>query len=355
MSDLAQQHSESAVQLDHSLHIDNIVLDCPHNPIDPLGQVLKMPTLRYWSNDSLANKEGYTLLLIHCIGLHKETWTPLAEGIFRVQEGKSPHRRVREAWAFDWPSHGEAAEMNRALLANPLRKETACSVSEWGDHIAAFVRSDMAERRLVAIAHCGGCGAAMNSLKSFPLKSLPYTAVILIEPTITTRELYAIHRAPSKAKFVAATLRLPEQWPSRDAVMAAFLSWHARSEHWDLRVWKAYFDHAFNHRADGTVTIRCKRWVEGASFLDIEPYFSALSQIERVSGLLPIHYIWGTETFLPPEMQHAIVDSSKGRVAASITRVPGGGHCTPHERPDGVVDSICAVLDSPTGTVRSRL
>ncbi|KAJ7442107.1 hypothetical protein B0H11DRAFT_1915892 [Mycena galericulata] len=78
-----------------------------------------MPAKRYYTSESASNDKGFSLLFAHCIG------SPMR------------HRRVREGWAFDWQNHGDAAMLNRELVAStqqmvPLRNLSA----PWGTNPA---------------------------------------------------------------------------------------------------------------------------------------------------------------------------------------------------------------------------
>jgi len=61
----------------------------------------------------------------------KETWEPTIERIFEVQNGKSvtdARNRIREAWSFDWQSHGDAAVLNKIALETEYASDGVC---EW--------------------------------------------------------------------------------------------------------------------------------------------------------------------------------------------------------------------------------
>lgn len=89
-------------------------------------------------------KDGLTLLFFHCIGgrmslslsdfastsysvavADKEQWEPVIAYLFDRQQKLNPgQHRIREAWAFDWPTHGDAAVLNRELLGK--RTDSVC-------------------------------------------------------------------------------------------------------------------------------------------------------------------------------------------------------------------------------------
>lgn len=106
----------------------------------------------------------------------KEQWEPIIEQTFQLQQGKARHQRVREAWSFDWQSHGDAAVLNRELLETN-RADGVCAsllcvsafwvylyfvlaAYEWAEAISTFVRSPrMQGRRIVGVGHSAGAGA----------------------------------------------------------------------------------------------------------------------------------------------------------------------------------------------------
>jgi pimeloyl-ACP methyl ester carboxylesterase len=49
-----------------------------------------------------------TLLLVHGLGFHKETWEPTLERL--VDRCRNSPVRFREAWAIDCPSHGDSGK-----------------------------------------------------------------------------------------------------------------------------------------------------------------------------------------------------------------------------------------------------
>lgn len=55
----------------------------------------------------------------------KELWEPVVARLFQhVQSDTLERYKVREAWSFDWPTHGEAAVINRPLLQD--RADCVC-------------------------------------------------------------------------------------------------------------------------------------------------------------------------------------------------------------------------------------
>ncbi|KAJ7615865.1 Alpha/Beta hydrolase protein, partial [Roridomyces roridus] len=347
------------------LHTTSVVFDCPPSHHDRYGRTLKMTANRYETLDSSSSYEGVTLLFAHCIGSHKEQWEPAIQHVFRLQQSKPRHQRIREAWTFDWQSHGDAATLNREALGEtremgvcesllvfpsssfPLHSELIFfqAAYEWADSIAAFVRSpQMRGKRMVAVGHSAGTGAMMMSLRGNPLSSLPYSAMVLIEPFLATREMYLRHAAEDTPAAVAATMLRRTQWPSRSEAHA-WLSQRAPWRRWDARVLRIYVKHGLRETDDGTVELKCDRRQEAMAYPDVEPHFDAVGEIKRVCRTVPIHLVWATRSDLVPKaIQDALSDASKGRFVASITRVEGR-HLLVQEAPDRIAEAICAAVN----------
>jgi len=67
-------------------------------------------------------EDGYTLVCMHAVGLHKETWQAVARhllsSITKDSVGR-PHylgHIIREIYAIECPNHGESALVNKEIL-----------------------------------------------------------------------------------------------------------------------------------------------------------------------------------------------------------------------------------------------
>lgn len=48
--------------------------------------------------------------------IDKEHWEPTLERLFELDDQNKNATRILEAWSLDYPSHGEAAELNEKVL-----------------------------------------------------------------------------------------------------------------------------------------------------------------------------------------------------------------------------------------------
>jgi len=342
-----------------ALQIKPFVFDSPPRK-GISGAGLKLTAKRYTVRNSADNVDGLTLLFAHCIGSHKEQWEPTIQRIFHDQQSKDTHLRIREAWSFDWQNHGDAAVLNQDVLKS---RPEGVSVYEWAPAIAVFVRSPyMKGHRIVPLGHSAGAGAMMLTTKEFPVSELPYVSLILVEPTMVSKELYEAHIDDRNATMdftVGATTVRRDAWPSREEAFK-WLSKRFPWQVWDPRVVRLLTEYGLQDAPSppGGVILKCDRRQEAISYPDIEGHFEATTQMGYVCHALPIHIIWGSqEHFVPDYIQDSLSDVSQGRVAASVARVDGAAHMVVQEKPERLAQSICDALDSIRfyPSTRSRL
>ncbi|KAG6900581.1 hypothetical protein C0993_008298 [Termitomyces sp. T159_Od127] len=132
-----------------ALHIDSFTFHVA-------GADLKSTAKRYTSR--FGSRGGLTLLFTHCVGSHKEQWEPTIEQIFHLQQRKDQRDRIREAWAFDWQSHGDAAVINARALDS---RRDAVSPVEWALALETFIKSHLRGHRIVALGHSAGTSAML--------------------------------------------------------------------------------------------------------------------------------------------------------------------------------------------------
>ncbi|KAJ7253912.1 Alpha/beta hydrolase family-domain-containing protein [Mycena rebaudengoi] len=321
-----------------TLAIDSVVFMCPQDEQSAPGNFLKMTAKRYTSSDYPADIRGLTLIFAHGVGGCKEQWEPMLGDLFRLQHSKAPHQRIYEAWAVDRQNHGDAALLNKGELSTS--RPDGVSSYEWADAIAAFARSSrMRGKRLVAVSHSAGALALVGSTRAMNLSAIPYTAFVLIEPTIVSADDFTGH--------IEKTTRRDE-WPSREVAhqwMKARYPWKV----WDPRMLKALIDHGLTETSDSKVTPKCSKQQESNCYPDTFAHFDSMNQITRIWRTVPVHIIWGTrnDELIPESARGSVSDPSQGRGAASITRMKGG-HMLLQESPHYLALTVSQVLERIT-------
>ncbi|KAJ3739650.1 Alpha/beta hydrolase fold-1 [Lentinula detonsa] len=319
-----------------------------------------MTAKRYTLGFSGDNTFGLTLLFAHGVGSHKEQWEPTIERIFLTQAAKDRHQQIREAWSFDWQNHGDTALVNEKALKD---RPEGVSIYVWASAITDFVRSPrMAGHRIVPLGHSAGAGAMMLTMRSFPLSRLPYVSLILVEPTMITREMFEAHfddRIRSMEMLVGATEVRRDVWPDREEAFR-WLSRRFPFRTWDPRVVRLLVEYGLYQKSPESkaVTLKCDRKQEAISYPDVDGHFEATTELARVCHTLPVHVIWGTSNdMFPGYFQESLNDATQGRIVASASRVHGAGHLVMQEKPDHLALKICEALDTISSylSLRSRL
>jgi hypothetical protein len=171
-------------------------------------------------------------------------------------ENKSRH--IREVWAFDWQSHGDSAVLNQHLLSE--RQYGICEFVYFHYHLTMTEKKNSSVRMgcsldiLPSITSCKrpsyccyrtfsrgrsdvcitpnaplpcvlSARTSILTTKEIPLHELPYCAIILVEPSLVTRELFDAHIEDRLALMdlsVAATSARRDTWKSRGEAFRYF-------------------------------------------------------------------------------------------------------------------------------------
>ncbi|KAI8969894.1 alpha/beta-hydrolase [Trametes punicea] len=307
---------------------------------------LRFVAQRYTPETS--NTAGVTLLFFHCAGSHKESWEPTIEHILSAKSRPvNGAALVREAWSFEMQNHGQSAVINDAAL------ETI-AVEEYADGVKHFVATGVLDgHKLVGIGHSLGATALLLTSVPDGLPVVPYSAILLVESTIITREAYNAHREEREAVLVNLSKAISKRrhiWNSREEAMRYFqerLPWST----WHPRVLELYVQHGLREIDDPCgsegktkVTLCCKKEQERATYLHNEPHFAAVDVVRYLPLSFPIHFILGGVIDLVPDYIHESVTSL--RKVAPVQRVPDAGHFVVQQNPEGLA---AAIVETITG------
>ncbi|KAF7982913.1 hypothetical protein HWV62_25186 [Athelia sp. TMB] len=350
-----------------AMDIEPLVFDVPPSKDNRPG--LKLCAKRYTTAQSVGETEGLTLLFTHCISSHKEVWEPVIERLFQLQQTTPKARRVREAYSFDWQTHGAAGILNQEALKSRPEGVTGY---EWAAAIAAFVKAyHLDARKTAAIGHSVGAGILICSTVYFP--STPYSSFVLVEPTIVSEQMYNDHIDAHRfvdEMVISNTLKRRDVWDDK-TVALKWLSTKSPWKYWDPRALELYSLHGLHPVGDGpSVTLSCAKAQEARAWAHNEPHpepgkpprstpKDAAELFKSLCKQSPIHLVPTNESSYSPAspvyIQEALTDESQGRVAASVTKVEGAGHFVVQEKPDALAEKIAAALDGSGQATPSKL
>ncbi|KAK7012836.1 alpha/beta-hydrolase [Favolaschia claudopus] len=288
------------------------------------------------------------LVFAHCVGTTKETWVPVIEYLFKFQSSSNSNLFITEAWSMDSPNHGEAAAVNeKALLFRPQ----GITGYDWGRGVQILLKSGLVQGlNLVSIGHSAGACIMILSTISYALDDLPYSSMILVEPTMMTKEIMAeAFKRPNEITRVMQAVKTRQDiWESREAARAWFakrLPW----KRWDTRILDTFIRYglrdlptaAYPDRANG-VTLACTREQETVSYIYHQDGVDANDRLKDICPKIPVHCIFGSEIDLVTDETHRGVH--EGRDMASVTRIKGAGHLVSQETPFELAQAIWHAL-----------
>ncbi|KAI0759701.1 alpha/beta-hydrolase [Trametes elegans] len=296
------------------------------------------------------NPDGATLLFLHCAGSHKEAWEPTIETLFSANAAEAGPSAIREAWSFDMPNHGEAAELNSKLLE---QLEHPITVEDYGEALKHFVASDVLKgHKLVAIGHSLGATAIFLATIPDEVPAVSYEAAVMVEPALVEPQCY--EEMPYVKEVLTLTakgvLKRRDTWDTREQAKAYFLKrfpWNG----WDERVVDLYVKHGLREvpvpgapTGAMQVTLCLSKEQESTAYTYIAPHFRIVELFR--SGLppptLPVHWVTGEVEDIAPDYVHESV--RRLREVASSLKVPDAGHFVVQQNPDGLGAALSQIV-----------
>ncbi|KAJ6604988.1 Alpha/beta hydrolase fold-1 [Mycena sp. CBHHK59/15] len=289
--------------------------------------------------------DGLTLVFLHAMSLHKETFEPMLTHIL----GPDPGGKIQDVWCIDNPNHGRSSSLNQELLSSPEYREY-WSAAEYCRAAHAFLTAtshgvDFSTRRIIGLAHSSAVAALMLLQRASP--KVRFSGLILLDPALLPPQF------PSTAvlsdMFGKWGMTKRERWPSR-AAAHAYLAVHPAFKAWDARALQLFVDHALRD-ADGGVTLACSRAQEAAFYLSPTADYKAVpvqifEELAR-ENVLPMHLItclrdeYKGYTTPSKEFQIAQVNST---TVGSVQVLEKSGHMFPQVQPALCADAIRRAL-----------
>ncbi|OSD07214.1 alpha/beta-hydrolase [Trametes coccinea BRFM310] len=290
---------------------------------------------------------GLTLLFFHCTGSHKEVWEPVIQRLFELaRQGPSKGFAIREAWTWDWQTHGEAGRLNAAVIAC-TKEHIVASELVYGVKRFAATEGVFEGHTLAGVGHSSGATSLMLTTVDDAQPGLKYKAIIIMEPSTLTRESATEGDIHEKMRALRGMIeKRRNTWKSREEARRYFqarLPW----KKWDPRTFDLFLNNALMEQTvqkfDGTtasqITLCCAPFQEGAAYYGHgEIHYAAAERLGTLNAEIPVHVVFVTPAETMPETQRNSV--LQLRKFASITLLPNVGHLLVQEKPDMVTSLI---------------
>ncbi|KAJ6591568.1 Alpha/Beta hydrolase protein [Mycena vulgaris] len=336
-SSLRRATAASSLQMKTQLHISDPSPACP----------FRVSAVQY--TPASPCEDGATLVFLHAMSLHKETFAPMIEHLLAANP------MVKDVWSIDNPNHGQSSVLNQELLASPSYREY-WSAAEYARAAYSFLSSpshgvDFSARCIVGLAHSSGAAALMMLLrdKEFSSSRIPsrFTSLILLDPALLPPQFPSTRALSSMFGKYAATKR--DKWPSR-AAAHQYLAAHPAFKGWDPRALHLFVVCALRD-SGSDVVLSCSRAQEAAFYLSPTADYKAapveiFTELARADEL-PMHII----TCLKDEYKGYTLPSKEFQVAqvesttrGSVQLLDRGGHMFPQVEPALCADAILRAL-----------
>ncbi|KAI9058368.1 alpha/beta-hydrolase [Trametes sanguinea] len=317
-------------------------------PSQHIGEPLHFVAKRYVPANS--SPTGLTLLFFHCTGSHKEVWEPVIQGLF---SGHPTGIAIREAWTWDWQTHGEAGRLNAAVIARTkehiVASELVYGIKRFAATEGVFKGHILAGEEPSRRIFVADTDHSMLTTVDDAQPGLRYKAIIIMEPSTLTRESSTqgdIHVEMRVLRGIIEKRR--NTWKSREEARQYFqarLPW----KKWDPRSFELFL--IFDKRARTTASWNklATRWIDdnlqGAAYYGHgEIHYAAAERLGTLDPNIPVHVVFVTPAETMPETQRNSV--LQLRKFASITLLPNVGHLLVQEKPDMVASLIYDKLRS---------
>ncbi|RDB15645.1 Abhydrolase domain-containing protein mpaH [Hypsizygus marmoreus] len=332
--------------------------------LDPQPGSYPLHVLANWYRPKawLDDEDGYTFVLLHAVGMHKETWETTIEHLFELSTGTSMIARspfkIRDVFSIESPNHGESAVLNEVALKEHFgdswpTRATAAAVHQFlTAGVTRGAKVDFTKRKLVGIGH--SIGAAALFLLRDETPRVQFESIIAIEPGISVKELP--ETKISSQALTAWTWLRRDVWSSRSAAKKELLSTPVHQT-WDPRELDLYVKYALRiHPAkayappfsfNGVTTCLTKEQ-EAASYRSEHLVVDAMEAYTATTREIPVHLVFGTiHDVGTPGLQQILSDKTAGRTPASVTYVEGAGHLAVQQKPEDVAEAIFAIMSVP--------
>ncbi|KAJ6496423.1 Alpha/beta hydrolase fold-1 [Mycena sanguinolenta] len=299
---------------------------------------------------------GFTLVLMHAMNLHKETFEPMLHHLLKRTSGV----QIRDVWCIENPNQGQSARLNQKLLSTPKYRDR-WTAAEYARAVHSFFTSnvhgiDFTTRKLLGMAHSGGAPALLLVQDRMP--KIMFHGLILLEPGILPSG-----RASSQAVcdlFGNWAKSKRHTWDSRETALKELST--TAFKRWEPLCVQLFVENAMHPSADGSsVTLACSPVQEAGYYLSpradfIKRPFEILTQL-TAADKLPIHLIVSrTDEFrgyLSEARQTQI--SLVKRMARGSIQVVEGGHMCPQTKPVLCAKAIVQALNKLRSGAAARL
>ncbi|KAJ7634074.1 Alpha/beta hydrolase fold-1 [Mycena polygramma] len=309
----------------------------------------------YAGNPHSSSDDATTLIMLHALGVHKETWEITIARIFSLCDSGASQVKIRDIFSIESPNHGHSSAVNAGEIAKqridnwPREYAKATQRFLTASPSVGGSRVDFKTRKLVGICHSIGAAALFLAAQADP--TIPFKAMIAFEPGVTDET----NTQRIKANFAASAWAWtrPDVFRSRKAARkelaknAMYATWDPRSL--DLFVEYGLIDHpAAKHPPPFTfpgVITGLSRDHHARSFMSTDLTFHGVEAYASLTRKIPVHLVWGSVDELANDELRAFMSrAADGKTPASVSKIEGASHMVVQQQPEVCAEKIISIL-----------
>ncbi|KAI8985021.1 Alpha/beta hydrolase family-domain-containing protein [Trametes punicea] len=271
-------------------------------------EVLWTVANRYISKHQ-AQSPGLTLILLHGIGCHKETWEPVLQQLLKFRDQFNVHLPISEVWALDCVQHGDSGVLNEAELGDTfdcaeyardllnfllfyLPQETGTivpsAIPRLPDEQAQLrMRNGIEGRVIVGVGHSIGACSFVYPAVEYPNL---FSSLILIE-SFTIPEY--IKHLDAHRENETQCLRRRWLWNTREEAIQ-YLRQNPYHREWDARALEVFIRFALTSTPEGRIRTKTLPPLQEAVMLfERRVVYETWELLESIPPSITMHWVWG--------------------------------------------------------------
>ncbi|EIW79715.1 alpha beta-hydrolase [Coniophora puteana RWD-64-598 SS2] len=332
--------------------------------IPPREEVLFSTVKCYRPTCQRSSGRPVTLLLLHGIGLHKESWEPFLSDLSRsLERGSSVS--IDEIWSLEMVQHGDAGLINEHnqgeifdaadygrdtanFLLNYLPDEFGqeqCGVNlpRVSDKEAARRREyGFRNRTLVCVGHSLGASCVV-----FPALEMPklFSSLVLVE-SVSIPEYMPEGFGHRRAE--ALCIKRQCEWSSWEEAESSIRS-SRYYRRWSQQAVDEYIEHALSPTTHGTVRLKMHPYQEAATLMERRIQFETWELMASIPPSVRLHWIMSADSARTGGRKVAAEMVWRRSVNASNVLLEGIDHMVPQEAPDVLANLVVDFLQHEYG------
>ncbi|KIJ47855.1 hypothetical protein M422DRAFT_163533 [Sphaerobolus stellatus SS14] len=213
-----------------------------------------------------SSPHGFTLLLMHAMNLHKETFDSFLHAL--LEDNKITSLPIKDAWCIENPNHGRSSILNQKLLSTSEYKGK-WNAFEYARAARSFLHAtdthgiNFGSRKMIGLAHSAGT-SSLILLHEMELPS-PFHSLVLIDPDLLP---------PGKASSIVVSRMFgqwakakKDTWTTRASAYDELIK-HPAYNRWDPKLVELFIKYGLRELGDSeAVTLACSKEQEQVRIL----------------------------------------------------------------------------------------